>query len=221
MGVYGWLSRVGARTFIVGEIVSVILFAKSCAAPPPCADETCATGGSAGAAGSAEGGSGGAGGTGGDVTTGTGATGAGGAATGGSGGTGGATGGGGSTGSTGGSGGCALYQCAASDCGTVDNGCEAVVDCGGCGEQSGPDDGPMVCGAAHSCECPAEGDSPEAMALCDGTVVQVVGVAEWCAAHGGCHTARCGTPPVPKVPETCRYGGAKADESQVWCCATP
>ena len=221
MGVYGWLSRVGARTFIVGEIASVIMLAKSCAAPPACEGETCPTGGSAGAAGSPEGGTGGVGGTGGTLTAGSGGTGAGGAATGGSGT--GATGGGGTTGSTGGaggSGGCELYQCAANDCGLVDNGCEAVVDCGGCGEQSGPEDGPMVCSASHACECPAEGDSPEAMGKC-GANTDNPTVPQWCAEHGGCHTALCGTPPVPKVPETCRYGGGLDSGVQVWCCATP
>lgn len=212
---FGWAS---SRTFIAGEIALLIFMAKACSQKPQ--DETTTsttgtveTGGSGGTGGSED--------VGGSDPTGTGGEAGAGAATGGSGGSGtGATGGAGGSGtSTGGSVACEVYTCGAKDCGLVDDGCPEPADCGGCGKQSGNTPGPMTCGADNLCECPAEGDTPEAVALCNGAVVQVIGVADWCASQGGCHTALCGTPPVPKVPTSCHYGGALADETQIWCCA--
>jgi hypothetical protein len=110
----------------------------------------------------------------------------------------------------------------------VDDGCGALLNCDAtlgdpvtCASQNASQDmgGPMVCGEDHLCHCPPEGNSPAAMALCDGTVVMVPGVAEYCASHGGCDTAYCGTPPVAKRPEHCKYGGGFTTEEQIWCCA--
>lgn len=222
----GWLVRLGSRAYIVGEITSAVLLAKSCEqpAPPPC--ETCGTGGSDTSASSS-------GGSGGDETTGTGAVGGGGDATGGSGGTGaaGGTGGAGgstvSSGGTGGSGGCPVYECGAKDCGIVDNGCEAVADCDQtetgavtCASQNAGQDmgGPMTCGADHLCHCPLEGGSVEAVAKCAEPNPDNPGIDEWCALQGGCDPAHCGTPPVPKVSDSCKYGGELNGKS-LWCCA--
>jgi hypothetical protein len=120
--------------------------------------------------------------------------------------------------------------CQPKDCGLVDNGCEGVPDCGNCGQQSaagmgGEFGGPMTCGASHLCECPPEGNTAAAVVKCNGASGDAL-VAEWCAAHGGCDTALCGAPPVPKVPvDVCKYGGTIKPTPDtyldIWCCITP
>lgn len=242
-----FLASLGSKTYLIaGLVTSIQLLGKSCA-EEPCAPglDACEIGGAAG-----DGGTAGAAGEGGEGGTGA-AGGQGGEVTGGAGGTGGATGGGGaggSTASTGGAGGAggvggqggtggacvSTFACGPKDCGMVDDGCGVMLDCDAtpegpvtCSTQSGgapegPDGGPMVCNAqTHTCDCVPEGGSAEATALCDGTVVQVPGVAESCAMNGGCDAALCGTPPVPKVPSNCLYGGAKQDGTQIWCCTMP
>lgn len=215
-----WLSSLGARTWIVGEIVSVVLLAKSCATPP---GETGGAGGEGGSVTASAGGEGGSGGlnTGGG---GEGGTGAGGSATGGS---------VASTGGTGGTGGCEpTVACDAKSCGVVDDGCGVELNCDvkdpntgmpvTCATQNAGQDqgGPMTCGGGHTCECPAEGNSPEAMALCQGAGAEPA-VNDWCVQHGGCSTALCGLPPVPKAPETCIVSGQEAAAGLIWCCAIP
>ena len=218
--------RLGSRLHVVGEIVALAMLVKSCTADGVCSGEPCDTGVAGGVTSVAGGGSGGDGGDAGGMG------GEGGLIATGGGGSGGATGGvAGGTGGTGGAGGACVpsFACGPKDCGMVDDGCGTMLDC----DHSMPGDpvtcasqnanqgmgGPMTCGAEHTCECPAEG-SQEAADLCDGTVVQVPGVAEFCSA-AGCAASLCGTPPVAKVPESCRYAGAKADGTQVWCCAKP
>lgn len=219
-----FLIRLGSRLHVVGEIVALVMLVKSCEQPA----ETSGTGGSTTTATTTDGGGGGD--TGGMAGSGGATGGSGGETV--TGGTGGATvTGGGGSGGTGGTTACVpSFACGPKDCGMVDDGCGTMLDCDKpsgigdpvtCASQNANQDmgGPMTCGAEHTCECPAEG-SQEAADLCDGTVVQVPGVAEFCSA-AGCDASLCGTPPVAKVPESCRYAGAKADGTQVWCCAKP
>ncbi len=173
-----------------------------------------------------------------DPTGGTVTTSAGGAGGEDAGGAGGATsaGGGGSTSSAGGSGGaggsttslsgsggtggtCEGYVCQPKDCGVVDNGCDPVADCGGCG------DNPMTCGGANTCECAPEGNSVAAMAFCEGAKAEPA-VNDWCVQHGGCSTALCGSTASTKTPDTCIFSGqalkpVPQDPNtwvNVWCC---
>jgi hypothetical protein len=87
----------------------------------------------------------------------------------------------------------------------------------------------MTCSAVtQTCECVPEGNTPEAMALCNGTTGDPM-VVGWCAGSGGCETMLCGAPFVPKAPyEWCKYGGeVKPDANDpstwipVWCCVAP
>jgi hypothetical protein len=133
------------------------------------------------------------------------------------------TGGGGSGGSGGGVGGCdpTPYECQPKDCGIVANECGFLSNCDlpaadpvTCETQSlMGDDGPMSCNAnTHQCECPPVKDSAAAMAACAGVAT--------CASNAGCSPARCGNPPVPKVPNGCSYAGNLGGEP-LWCCAPP
>lgn len=216
------LIRFGSRPVVVGEVAALLLFAKACVAPPPpCQGDACETGGGGSGGETAMGGSMGGipdGGSGGATGGQSGST-----SSGGMGGSGGATGG-----TTGGAGGCEpTFVCGPKDCGMVDDGCGKMldcdatlngkVDCSSLDNWSGATGSPMTCGEDHLCHCPPEGNSPEAMALCNGTVVQVPGIEQFCSVTG-CDPSLCGTPPVPKVPDSCRYAGAKADGTQVWCC---
>ena len=212
-----FLIRLGSRAYIVGEIASAILLAKGCEG----AETTTSSSGSGGEATTS---STGAGGTGGDAGSGGSGAAGGSETTASSGGSGGVCGSGGAGGAatttgSGGTGGCEPVACEAKGCGEVDN-CGEQLDCGTCTEQLGDPNnpGPMTCGAAHTCECPAEGNSAAAMALCAGA--QVPAIADFCAATG-CDASLCGSPPVPKVPAGCGYAGALADETQVWCCKKP
>lgn len=218
-----WLVHLGSRAHVVGEIAALILFVKGCA------DDTVdfsATGGTGGETSTA--GSGGAGGMGGLAGSG----GMGGAVAGG--GSGGTTGGGGA-GGAGGSTTCVpSFACGPKDCGPVDDGCGTMLNCDNpdgigdpvtCKTEQGGETGPMTCGAEHTCECPAEGNSPAAMALCEGANAEPA-VDAFCAVSG-CDTALCGVPPVPKGPQECIYSGqaikpVPQDPStwiHVWCCA--
>lgn len=200
----------------------------------PCAGDVCDTGGGGQGGTAGEGGQGGDGGAGGIVVTGSGGSGSeGGGGSGGSGGQGGA--GGTTTTSSNGGGGegggpCVpTFACGPKDCGMVDDGCGKTLNCDDPGFTGEPSckshygnlkqDGPMACNdVTHHCECQAEGNSAAAMAVCDGTAPQIAGIATFCLESGGCDTALCGIPSVPKIPEHCRYGGEVAGSS-VWCCA--
>lgn len=233
MNLVKFLVGLGSRSYVLSVLVTSIVVGASECGTVPCEGDTCETGGGGSAGEGGDGGTGGDGGAGGETVVGGGGSG-GEAGQGGAGGSGGATttsetGGGGAGGEGGGP--CVpSFACGPKDCGMVDDGCGTMLDCddpGFTGEPScktqfsgANDDGPMVCNMdTHACECPAEGNSPAAAALCDGTVVQVVGVAAFCEDGGGCSTAFCGVPPVAKVPEHCRYGG-ELSGSSVWCCTS-
>ncbi len=198
----------------------------------PCAGDVCDTGGGGQGGNAGEGGQGGDGGAGGIVVTGSGGSGSEGGGSGGSGGQGGA---GGTTTTSGNGGGgdgggpCVpTFACGPKDCGMVDDGCGKMLNCDDPGFTGEPScksqfsnqdqNGPMTCNMqTHACECVPEGNTPPAMALCDGEAVQIGGVAAFCKESGGCSSAFCGIPPVPKVPEHCRYAGEVSGQS-VWCC---
>lgn len=228
MNLVKFLVGLGSRSYVLSVLITSIVVGASECGTVPCEGDACETGGGGSAGEGGDGGSGGDGGDGGIVVTGGGGEGgeAGQGGAGGSGGAGGAT----TTSETGGGGEgggpCVpSFACGPKDCGMVDDGCGTMLNCDDpgpgdpvtCGTQSGGDDGPMLCGADHLCHCPPEGNSPEAMALCDGA--QSPGVGIWCAENGGCDTAYCGTPPVAKKPDHCKYGGGLTSEVQIWCCA--
>lgn len=85
---------------------------------------------------------------------------------------------------------------------------------GGADSGSGGSGGPSAIA-----ECAPEGNTPDAMAFCDDLDFAEPYVFSWCAAHGGCHTARCGEPPVMRAPSNCLYGGESVStDGPVWCC---
>lgn len=228
---YRTMLRFGSRLHVVGEVVALVLLVKSCAqpAPPPC--EECGTGGSAGAETTSEGGDGGSGG---ETATG----GEGGLAVAGGGGAGGAmAGGAGGAAGGAGEGGAApcvpTFACGPNDCGEVDDGCGVMLDCDAqqwgepitCATVNGAETGPMACGEDHACHCPAEGNSAEAMALCEGATAKTE-VRDWCEAAGGCVTALCGSEAASKMPVGCIASGQALKPGQdpttwinVWCCS--
>lgn len=225
------LIRFGSRPVAVGEVAALLLFAKACVAPPPpCQGDACETGGGGSGGETATGGSMGGipdGGSGGATGGQSGST-----SSGGMGGSGGATGG-----TTGGAGGCEpTFVCGPKDCGMVDDGCGKMldcdatpngkVDCSSLDNWSGATGGPMTCGEDHLCHCPPEGNSPEAMALCQGPAAEPA-VDQWCATQGGCNTALCGSASSPKVPLTCIGSGQALKPTpqdpttwiHIWCCS--
>lgn len=125
------------------------------------------------------------------------------------------------------------FACGPNDCGEVDDGCGVMLDCDAqqwgepitCATVNGAETGPMACGEDHACHCPAEGNSAEAMALCEGATAKTE-VRDWCEAAGGCVTALCGDPAAAKMPAACIYGGSLKVNPQkpetwipVWCCS--
>ena len=226
-----FLTRLGSRLHVVGEIVALVLMVKSCEQPA----ETGAGGGTTTAT-TTDGGGGAGGDTGGMAGSGGATGGSGGEAM--TGGTGGSTvTGGGGSGGTGGTTACVpSFVCGPKDCGMVDDGCGTMLDCDKpsgigdpvtCATEGGGETGPMTCGADHVCHCDAEGNSPAAMEKCEGAMAEPA-VDAWCAAQGGCDTALCGSSSAPKTPETCIYGGALKPNPQdpttwiqIWCCSAP
>lgn len=213
--------EMGARVYSIAGLVTALVMLDKCQTAP-CEEDGCEVGGGAGQAGDggAEVGGGGSGGAAGSGQGGAGATG--GSEMGGA-----PDGGGGQAGA----GGCApLFACGPKDCGLVDDGCGALLDCDATGAEpttcasqvAGQDqEGPMTCSTTtHLCECPAEGNSPAALALCEGPSAEPP-VNDYCAQGGGCTTAFCGIPPVPKVPPECIFSGQNLDGAPVWCCVTP
>lgn len=83
----------------------------------------------------------------------------------------------------------------------------------GSGGNGGSGGSPVV-----SAECAPEGNTPDAMALCDSAEIATPDVLAFCAEHHGCHTELCSIADGP--PTGCIKGG-KLDGSLmfVWCCA--
>ena len=146
-----------------------------------------------------------------------------------------------SSGGSGGSGGSCIPTAACDygvNCGMMDDGCGDKLDCdyvdpsqpATCAANGSPlvETGPMVCSPAHVCVCPPEGDTTEAMSFCEGDAAEPA-VNDFCVSGGGCDTALCGIPPVPKAPKECTYSGrtlkpVPLDEStwiHIWCCVGP
>ena len=231
------LIRLGARWAVVAEIIFLVMLLRACTSEPACPE--CEPGGggtSSTATGGSVAGSGGepGGGAGSTMTGGTTAGGTGGVAGGSGGATGGTTGG-----TTGGAGGCVpSFACGPKDCGLVDNGCGQMLDCDHaqlgdpitCASELANQsmNGPMTCGADHLCHCVPEGNTPAAMALCQGANAEPA-VADWCAMQGGCSTALCGLAPVPKVTDLCIGSGQALKPNpqdpntwiHIWCCTGP
>lgn len=121
------------------------------------------------------------------------------------------------------------------NCGMMDDGCGNQLDCdhtvtgqpATCAANGSPlvETGPMTCSPGHVCQCPAEGNTKEALSFCEGAAADPT-VNDFCALGGGCDTALCGIFPVPKAPKSCMYSGrtlkpVPLDESTwipIWCC---
>ena len=162
-----WLICIGARPYLVGEIVAIVLLAQNCGKPAETetggagggTTTTITDGGNGGEAGSggATGGSGGetmTGGTGGTTVT-----------------------GGGAGGATGGTGGCAPKPdpCGAAECGDADDGCGTPVTCGTCDNGQACDAGsccaPKTCADyPGACKAAAEPDGCGGMLACGDAV---------------------------------------------------
>ena len=125
------------------------------------------------------------------------------------------------------------FACGPKNCGMVDDGCGTMLNCDDpgpgdpvtCATEAGGETGPMTCGADHVCHCAAEGNSPEALALCQGATAEPA-VHVWCVNQGGCTTALCGSPSAPKTPGGCIFSGQAikpvpqdpATWILIWCC---
>lgn len=194
------LAKLGARPFIVGEILSVLLLARSCAPAPAAPLPEGGSGGSGaapegGSAGSGEeGGSGAAGGSTGDAGS---TSEGGGGAAGGSGGGGGAGAAGGGTGGACEPNGATCENAPQGSCAPADDGCGTVLDCS---ESCGPA-AYMAC-EAGACRCAPV--SPESPAL-----------AAECAALNGGSPRQCLGAPKNKIPPGC---APLTPDPVFWCC---